>query len=223
MEAQFNLESHIQNWKTKLSKQGLLSQDNIAELEAHLQDEMELLLTKDLSEEESFYVAQKRLGQIKELSVEYNKVYTHRSIFSKVLPLINGMLIFISILCVFNLTNTLNFQYFFSYGAITSVAVILVSIVLFFTILCILLRRSDWKANTTVLIVLILSLVSFDIGIGSLSDYFNMRGRRTADFNYTFYQNSRTIIYGTINVFFYILSLYVYYKNRKDAKMKPIK
>ncbi|MFN8353389.1 MAG: permease prefix domain 1-containing protein [Spirosomataceae bacterium] len=58
----FHLENAIQTWKNVLQKQGTLTSEDIEELSNHLEDEIDVLKKKDLSAEEAFWVAQKRIG-----------------------------------------------------------------------------------------------------------------------------------------------------------------
>lgn len=69
----FNLEKAIQTWKNKLQKQGFLTSEDIEELSNHLEDEIEVLVKKELSAEEAFWVAQKRLGNPAEIGEAFEK------------------------------------------------------------------------------------------------------------------------------------------------------
>lgn len=72
----FDLESKIKEWNDSLRNKGKFLHHDILELESHLRDEIESLIKKDLTEEESFIIAVKRLGNSEMLSKEYGKVNT---------------------------------------------------------------------------------------------------------------------------------------------------
>lgn len=70
----FDLEKSISLWKYQLSENQNMTNDNIIELESHIHDEIENLQNLGLSEEESFLIAEKRIGKIESLAIEYSKV-----------------------------------------------------------------------------------------------------------------------------------------------------
>ena len=72
----FDLESKIKEWNNNLRDKGKFLHQDIEELESHLRDEIEALQKKDLTEEEAFIIAIKRLGNSEILSKEYGKVNT---------------------------------------------------------------------------------------------------------------------------------------------------
>jgi hypothetical protein len=70
----FDLKTAIENWKNQFSEKGALKKENIEELESHVLDEIEALKNKGLSTEESFWIANKRLGSEGALIQEFSKV-----------------------------------------------------------------------------------------------------------------------------------------------------
>ncbi len=72
----FDLELKIKEWSDTLRDKGKFLHQDIVELESHLRDEIDSLTKKDLTEEESFIIAVKRLGNSEILSKEYGKVNT---------------------------------------------------------------------------------------------------------------------------------------------------
>jgi len=92
----FDLNQGISQWKGTLSQNGALSPDNILELESHLLDEVDMLKTQGLTEEESFLVAQRRIGNIDALTQEYGKVNKNRKFLVRLKPYIIGILIFVA-------------------------------------------------------------------------------------------------------------------------------
>ena len=70
----FDLENRITEWKDHLRRKGPLNDRDLEELESHLREEIDSLSRSDLTEEESFLVALKRIGRADALSREYAKV-----------------------------------------------------------------------------------------------------------------------------------------------------
>jgi hypothetical protein len=82
----FNLERAISGWRQKLTQSPAFKDDDLIELEVHLRDSIHQLQKKELSEEESFFVAARRLGQAGELEAEFGKensvaVWVHRALW----------------------------------------------------------------------------------------------------------------------------------------------
>ncbi|NTW04833.1 MAG: hypothetical protein HGA27_01765 [Peptococcaceae bacterium] len=72
----FELESEIQLWKDHLSGRGNFTEADISELEDHLREEIEDLTVAGLSQDESFLISVKRLGNVDAVSKEFAKVNT---------------------------------------------------------------------------------------------------------------------------------------------------
>jgi hypothetical protein len=69
----FNLNAAVENWRTELAAQPGLSAENRRELETHLRDTFAELKGRGLSEEESFWLARRRVGQPEKLAAEFVK------------------------------------------------------------------------------------------------------------------------------------------------------
>lgn len=69
----FNLNAAIQNWHMELAAQPLLAPEDRRELESHLRESIATLRQSGLNEEESFWLARRRLGQPKPLAEEFLK------------------------------------------------------------------------------------------------------------------------------------------------------
>lgn len=67
----FDTENEISNWKTSLFNSGNFTEENLDELESHLRDEMDQILTKDLTAEEKLMVSIKRIGSTETLKAAY--------------------------------------------------------------------------------------------------------------------------------------------------------
>ncbi len=69
-----DLNKLIADWRSQLTKLGVLTSDNLAELETSIRDSVETLRASRLSDEEAFLVAARRLGHPSELESEFRKV-----------------------------------------------------------------------------------------------------------------------------------------------------
>lgn len=74
----FDLEANINAWCDYLRASGKLAETDIVELENHLRDQIEELVTDGLSQEEAFLIGVKRLGNVNLISAEYSKVNTEQ-------------------------------------------------------------------------------------------------------------------------------------------------
>ena len=70
----FDLNEEIAKWRTALAESEKCSKPDIDELETHLRDEIEQLTAAKLSQEESFLLARRRLGDAGSLENEFAKV-----------------------------------------------------------------------------------------------------------------------------------------------------
>lgn len=70
----FELNEEIAKWRAMLAGSGKLNKADIDELESHLREETECLASGNLSEEESFWIARRRLGGAGDLAGEFAKI-----------------------------------------------------------------------------------------------------------------------------------------------------
>ncbi len=70
----FDLNRAIQHWRDGLAQSPAIRGENLDELETHLRDSVSVLQTRDLSAEESFLVATKRVGGGATLGKEFGKM-----------------------------------------------------------------------------------------------------------------------------------------------------
>lgn len=84
---QFRLEVHIAAWRSELAGSGILSREDLDELESHLLDEVDQLSSCPLTEREAFMVAKDRIGTHAELSRPYAKSKSLWSLFKARSPL----------------------------------------------------------------------------------------------------------------------------------------
>ena len=72
----FDLEMQIHSWSDHLRSHGNLKEADIRELESHLREEIDDLISAGLSPDESFLISVKRLGNLDAISHEFAKVNT---------------------------------------------------------------------------------------------------------------------------------------------------
>ena len=70
----FDLNKAIQHWRDNLAQSPAFRSENLYELETHLRDCITMLQCRDLSPEEAFAVATKRIGNAGELENEFGKL-----------------------------------------------------------------------------------------------------------------------------------------------------
>lgn len=92
---QFDLNAAILGWQEKLKQSPQFRAENLAELESHVRDAVARLQGQELSEEESFLIATRRIGSVEQLATEFEKV--NRNPMNKI---IHGLvLVFFGIAC----------------------------------------------------------------------------------------------------------------------------
>ncbi|MCF7945970.1 MAG: permease prefix domain 1-containing protein [Spirochaetia bacterium] len=72
----FDLESQIRKWKTHLLSAGSLGHSDIEELESHLRDSIDELTEREITQEEAFLIAVRRLGDVSVIQDEFAKLST---------------------------------------------------------------------------------------------------------------------------------------------------
>lgn len=72
-QTRFDLNAVMESWRNELASQPQLSFDDRRELEKHLADTMADLRQRGLNEEESFWLARRRIGQPEQLAEEFQK------------------------------------------------------------------------------------------------------------------------------------------------------
>jgi len=74
----FSLNQAITNWRQNFKQFDQFSCDDIDELESHLRDEISVLKSKNLTDEEAFILANHRLGDPMGIKSEYQKVHPNQ-------------------------------------------------------------------------------------------------------------------------------------------------
>lgn len=69
----FDLNAAVENWRHELTAQPPFTPDDRRELETHLRDSLAELKARGLNEEESFWLARRRVGQPQKLGEEFAK------------------------------------------------------------------------------------------------------------------------------------------------------
>jgi hypothetical protein len=90
-----DVEKRIEQWRVDLAGSELLSHSDVNELESHLRDEMEHLQTSGLSDEETFLVARRRLGDMAALEEEFAKLNAPRRLTNRLWWMVAGVLAYL--------------------------------------------------------------------------------------------------------------------------------
>jgi hypothetical protein len=72
-QTRFDLNAAVENWRNELAAQPNLATDDRRELETHLRDAISGFKQRGLNDEESFWLAHKRVGQPRQLGEEFVK------------------------------------------------------------------------------------------------------------------------------------------------------
>ena len=72
-QTRFDLNAAIENWRQELAAQSNLASDDRRELETHLRDSVAEFRQRGLNDEESFWLARRRVGQPQQLGEEFVK------------------------------------------------------------------------------------------------------------------------------------------------------
>ena len=72
-QTRFDLNAAVENWRNELAAQPNLASDDRSELEMHLRDAIAGFQQRGLNDEESFWLARRRVGQPQELDEEFVK------------------------------------------------------------------------------------------------------------------------------------------------------
>jgi uncharacterized membrane protein len=91
-----DVEKWIEQWRAGLADSETLSGADIRELESHLREETEHLKSLGLSDDESFFVARRRLGPPAAIESEFAKLRPHRWLIQRLCWAILGVLLYIA-------------------------------------------------------------------------------------------------------------------------------
>jgi len=205
-----------QPWKAQLSANGQFNQDNIAELENHLYEEMDQLKQYNLNDEEAYYIAQKRLGNIKDLQQEYAKVNTAQSIYKKILPYINGVLIFFLVCSLLEVTLHLSMyagsMFLKDWGYLSYMLSNLVFIILCSGGIFLILKKLNWQISTYLILgsILLLQLIAgliFPLSADCHSTAYDWM---------KYFSNAQVLLLPAFGVF----AAFIYYKNKKADQIQ---
>lgn len=96
----------IRRWKIELLKESIINNEIVLELESHLLDEITALKEMGLNDNEAFIIAKKRIGGIREISHEFNKVNRIGYFINNLIPYMKGVLIFLSSFLLFEILTS---------------------------------------------------------------------------------------------------------------------
>lgn len=105
----FDLNKSILSWKQNLKLNDSFTNENIDELESHLNEQICDLTESGLNDEEAFWVAQKRIGTIQSLNQEFIKINKLNIFKKKVHWMLTGIVLMILyIFFVDSISNTIS-------------------------------------------------------------------------------------------------------------------
>jgi hypothetical protein len=81
----FDLNLAIRSWRENLANSPAFQSENLNELESHLRDSIERLCTPQLSAEEAFLIATRRIGKSQQLESEFGKLNRNSIWFDRIL------------------------------------------------------------------------------------------------------------------------------------------
>lgn len=84
-ETTFDLNLAVRRWREDLAGSSAFRCENLNELESHLRDSIDRLRARDLSGEEAFLIATRRIGNVQRLQQEFGKVNTASAWFDRFL------------------------------------------------------------------------------------------------------------------------------------------
>jgi len=96
----FDLNEEIVKWRTALAESEKCSKPDLDELEAHLRDEIEQLTAAKVSQEESFLLARRRLGDARSLEDEFAKINGVYILRRRFVWMVAGVLVYMLARCL---------------------------------------------------------------------------------------------------------------------------
>jgi hypothetical protein len=87
-----DVEARIEQWRAGLAGSEVVTASDVTELESHLREEMGRLKASGLSDNEAFFVARSRLGDITALESEFAKVNASQGMKNRLCWMIAGLL-----------------------------------------------------------------------------------------------------------------------------------
>jgi hypothetical protein len=86
-QTRFDLNAAIESWRNELAAQPNLATDDRRELETHLRDAIAGFQQRGLNDEESFWLARRRVGQPPQLGEEFKKIMNTTSNWNRTLAI----------------------------------------------------------------------------------------------------------------------------------------
>jgi hypothetical protein len=100
----FSISQAIINWRNNFKQYDQFSKEDLDELESHLRDEISVLKTKELTDEEAFIVAKQRLGTPNKIQAEYQKANPNQVWKNRFLWMLSGFVLIALIKSLIGLT-----------------------------------------------------------------------------------------------------------------------
>ena len=94
----FDLNAAIRDWRQNLAQASSFRADDLEELESHLRDSVQDLEKRDLTSQEAFLVAARRVGAGAPLAAEFSRINMHAVWIDRILWMLVGYVLVISTL-----------------------------------------------------------------------------------------------------------------------------
>jgi len=166
-QTRFDLNAAIENWQNELGAQPHFSADDCRELEAHLRDLISEFQRKGLSDEESFWLASKRIGQPQKLAAEFVKENPTQIWRERVFWMAFGIMVFwrgtliisyLENIVLFHLSSNLRQFYRDYWGLLGSLPILFAGILLAKNWL---ISKINWCLQSRLRLILLVFLLNF--------------------------------------------------------------
>lgn len=101
----FDLNKSVENWRSSLLQRESVSASEVDELESHLRDSVDALSSSELSAEEAFWVATRRVGSPEAIALEFTKINGARTWSRRVQWMLAGYLLISLTISLMSLTR----------------------------------------------------------------------------------------------------------------------
>jgi hypothetical protein len=112
-QTRFDLNAAIESWRQELAAQPNLASDDRRELETHLRDAIAGFQQRGLNDEESFWLARRRVGQPQQLGEEFVKADPAKAWRKRIFWMSLGIIVFMQLTQIFNFAGGIALYYLF--------------------------------------------------------------------------------------------------------------
>lgn len=222
---EYNLKENIEIWKSELSKKSNLTLDNINELESHLFDEIDQLKQQGLNTEEALLIAKNRIGNVRDLCVEYGKVNRNFHFRNKITPYLQGALFFVAFTIVTELFLNASFLIVKKLNVFNeSLNLIIIGLLLFFTTTVSIFFYKKYKKGNFKIRILSIPFLAAIIVLGKSLYYVTalVLVREASPNDFGILNVSLTVYQLLLGTFLIISTCLMFYFTNRDNKIKNV-